>query len=175
MSEEQLEDFIRSHREDFDNDRPSLKVWANIEKALPSPEKKRHRLRWLRSIAATVLLLVGVGLGLVLNPILEERKALQAFNKSQDYSEMKAYFDQEISTRFASLSSSVRADLATELTQIDQNIEDLKQELIRAPRSTREILMEAIIASYESKIEILERALNLDQPINQPSDEPKAL
>ncbi len=164
MTEDSFEEFIMKNRADFDSERPSLQIWGKIDKALSSSEKRKGRIFWLRSIAAACLLLIGIGLGYMIYPTIQENKALQAFNESEDFSEMRSFFDQEIQTRFTSLENSARIDLEEDLSLIDQNIDRLKLELIRGPKASKEVLMEAIISSFEAKIDILERALNRANP-----------
>ena len=70
-----LEQFIRDNREDFDTKTPSLKIWADLDKKLPPPPPqtqpfvqgpvaKRISIRRIMSIAAAVTLLIGFGVGI---------------------------------------------------------------------------------------------------------------
>jgi hypothetical protein len=62
---DQLEQFINDHREEFDADEPSKKIWDNIQKKLEPEIKQEARVvrfnpaRW--SVAASVILLLGAG------------------------------------------------------------------------------------------------------------------
>ncbi|HTQ64843.1 MAG TPA: hypothetical protein VMI12_08590 [Puia sp.] len=60
-----LEQFIQDHREEFDGDEPSKKVWENISRQM-DPDKNQETtvvrfniLRW--SVAAAILILAGTG------------------------------------------------------------------------------------------------------------------
>jgi len=62
---DQLEQFINDHREEFDADEPSKKIWDNIQKKIEPEIKQEAKVvrlnpaRW--SIAASVVLLLGAG------------------------------------------------------------------------------------------------------------------
>ena len=173
MKELDIEAFINSRREEFDDERPSLKVWANIERGIDRDAKKMatRRLIW-RSIAASFLLLIGIGMGLKLYPRLQEQQALQAINDATDLDEMEIFFAQEIDARLVALRS-VGLDQESEQSLADTNreIQKLKLDLIYAPKSSREEIMQAIIATYETKIYILETILERVSPTNGTKNE----
>jgi hypothetical protein len=62
---DQLEQFINDHREEFDADEPSKRIWDNIQKKLEPETRQEARVvrfnpvRW--SAAASVVLLLGAG------------------------------------------------------------------------------------------------------------------
>ncbi|HEY4205300.1 MAG TPA: hypothetical protein VGM31_00745, partial [Puia sp.] len=62
---QRLEQFVHDHREDFDTEEPSKKVWDNIRLDMEPPKAKRsivlHLTRTSLSVAAAILLVVAVG------------------------------------------------------------------------------------------------------------------
>ena len=162
MEEEpRLEAFIKKYREEFDDDRPSLKAWTNIERALDRRQKKsaQRKFLWL-GMVASLLLLVGMTLGILLYPKLQEQYALQEIEETTELNEMEAFFHGEVQAHLAALKhTSLDSEISQSLSDIDEEINRLKLDLIYAPKSGHEQVLAAIIAAYESKIYILETAL----------------
>lgn len=153
-----LEKFIEDHRALFDDERPSLKVWATIEKQI-RPERRSRRI-WRWSVAASVLLIVGMGLGFVVTQKLASYQAMQAFSQSEEYQGVHQYFETEVKALAVQLHGDPSlAEIQPELEKIDKQIEELKKDLIRVPTKSKEIIFNAIIASYESKVELLMTAI----------------
>jgi len=109
---DQLEDYIRDNREAFDDAVPSLKVWAGIENALSTqkissvPNGRRFSLRRLLTIAASVVMLLG--LGVVLGSQLTSGNGLQKNLASdnevfRELEDMKIYYEAEIKNKEAQL------------------------------------------------------------------------
>ncbi len=68
----QLEQFIRDHREEFDSEVPSPKVWENIQhpaKPAKDPEVKIVRFQFIRwAAAAVIIILAGTGIWIASRP-----------------------------------------------------------------------------------------------------------
>ena len=67
-----LEDFIKMNRDEFDDLEPSGDLWARIEKNLPPEgtaiqprEAKTFSLSFVLKVAASVIIVMGIGFGLV--------------------------------------------------------------------------------------------------------------
>ena len=172
-----LESFIKENRPKFDSERPSLKVWANIERGLIRDRRKLRSRKFVwRSVAASLLLLIGVGLGLMIYPRILERQALQAIHESTELNEMEIFFGQEVNVRLAALSTeTMDEEIMTSLRETDREIKKLKLDIIYAPKSSREEILAAIIAAYETKIYILQTALERVSPTNNNGNEPNIL
>ncbi|MDH3649989.1 MAG: hypothetical protein OEQ53_09910 [Saprospiraceae bacterium] len=165
MNFDPLEDFIKKNQEAFDNERPSLKVWANIEKSLP--QSRRERVIWVRYAAAVAILILGIAMGYVLAPKYYEYQALADLDRPGEFSEMVAHFEKEVTTRYMQLAHDPVNELAEEaLKEIDTEIESLKIELVHAPRATKAKILESIIASYETKVHLLENMVRQTNQIN---------
>ncbi|MCB0664449.1 MAG: hypothetical protein KDC80_01445 [Saprospiraceae bacterium] len=172
-SKDRLEKFVLENREAFDDERPSFKVWADIEKELHrSSRKKRDIWRW--SLAASILLVVGMLLGMLVYPKIYEYQQLQALNASEEFNGMAGYFNTEIETLLVELKGDQQTTaIRTELDEIDQQIQKLKIDLIHAPKNSREIIFQAIIESYETKVSLLETAINRKKEIKNINNEIK--
>ncbi len=169
--EDSLERFIGDHRGRFDDERPSLKVWADIDRALSRKEKGRFNL-WRWSVAASVLLLIGIALGVILAPRFHQYQSLMALEQSEEFNGMQKYYNGEVEALFIRLGGDQQVDeVKVELSNIDQQINDLKVELSTAPKKSRELVMEAIISLYEAKVELLEKALDRKKELIETKNE----
>ncbi len=174
MNFDPIEEFIQKNREAFDNERPSLKVWAGIEKELP---KATRRITWLAYAASAAILILGVITGFLLAPVYYEYQALSELEKPGEYSELVAYFEEEIATQYTMLANNpIQSEQQSALAELDQQLEDLKVDLVRAPKGTKAKIMESIIATYETKVHLLENVVEYSNPLNFiPYDEEETL
>jgi len=164
---DRLEKFVLNHREAFNDERPSFKVWADIEKQLKRKDKRKKGL-WFWSIAASMLLLVGMFLGILVYPKIYEYQQLQALDHSEEFDGMAGYFDGEIEALFVQLKGDDQSQiLKDELNTIDRQIQNLKVDLIHAPKNSKEIIFQAIIESYEAKVNLLETAIDRKKEVKE--------
>lgn len=166
---DQLEDYIRENREAFDDAVPSLKVWAAIDKELSTqtstePKTSRRFPLWrVMTMAASVVLLLGVGaiIGRQLSLGNSVQNNLALDNEvSREVEDMKAYYETEIKNKEAQLVQyNERKNIAPDLAQIDQHLEELMEELKSVPAGSEEQVINAMINSYQVKAAILEKVL----------------
>lgn len=169
---DRLEQFIVDHREAFDDERPSFKVWADIEKQLKKQNKPTARQWWIWSVAASFLLIAGMAAGILIYPKFYEYQQLQVLNQSEEFNGTEKYFEREVDALFVQLKGDEQAlGLEEELKKIDGQIDKLKVELIRAPKNSREILLQAIIESFETKVNLLETAINRKKEVKNLKNE----
>jgi hypothetical protein len=84
---ERLEDFIKMNRDEFDDLEPSGDLWAKIEKELPpegtaikSQEAKTFSLSFVLKVAASVVIIMGIGFGLYIRHERNEAVNFAAIN-----------------------------------------------------------------------------------------------
>lgn len=158
---DRLEKFILEHRAEFDTASPGLKVWAEIDKKLERQPIIR-RLVWLRRLqiaAAVALLLVAGGVGgAYLAGATNPPKSLT--DLSPEYGEMERYFQSQVTEKMAQLAS-YRQDgyVKGDLQELDGLYRDLQKDLSEAPSGSEQQVIEAMINTYKTKIEILEQVL----------------
>jgi hypothetical protein len=58
MKTDKLEQYVRDHRNEFDDENPPSGIWNNIEQKLPA-EKQGNKLFWIRLAGAAVLFILG--------------------------------------------------------------------------------------------------------------------
>ncbi len=124
--------------------------------------------RTLRAIAAALALLItGAGIG----SYFAQQQAVSIATIEgvmPEYSEMERYYQQQIQEKYQQLAAHDKTELvAGDLKQLDKVMQELKAELLKAPRGKEEQIVENLIQSYRTKIEILSRVLERMQTSNQ--------
>lgn len=161
--QDHLEQFIRARREAFDDARPSLKVWADIERTLEQKKPQAFPLkRILQSAAAVLLLLVaGAAIGHQLSRGAAEATSAETLARiSPELAELEAHYNQQIDQKFARLAQyPQRETVAADLAQIDETMDELRSEILKAPAGMEEEIVRNLLKSYQLKVQILERVL----------------
>jgi hypothetical protein len=162
-----LEKFIEENRDAFDKDIPNLKIWAAIDKTL-HPEQKKPRFTWHHfRIAASIVLLIGIGMtaGIIVNKNWGNERVLAHI--SPEFREMEDFYQRKLTAvRTTVPASAIDPVMQTDLEQLETIMKELQAEYKKAPESSREQIIRAMITTYQSKLKILERLLetNNQQP-----------
>lgn len=183
MKLDQLEQFVAEHRDEFDTDVPSLKAWRGIEKQLDSTQVHKTSTRFIgwRSIriAAAVLALLVTG-GLIGSFITQNQlastpavAAIDINDIAPELEEMEAYYQSQVQEKVQILAAYEENDpsLLEDLEELDTWREELKADLIDAPEGSEEEIINDIIRSYQTKVEILEHVLSRIQAANNQNSE----
>ena len=168
-----LEKFIHENRAEFDREIPSLKVWAAIDKAI-SPEEvdkptAKPRRLWRHAwIAASIAFLLATGAFIGLQMGTDPQSEIASLSDySSEYAEMEVYYQTQIQKKVAQLARYDDITVGEDLKQVDEFMQELKQELQEAPKGNEEKIINAMIDNYQTKINILERVLERIQSTNQ--------
>ncbi|MCC6726368.1 MAG: hypothetical protein IT258_17810 [Saprospiraceae bacterium] len=163
-----LEKFILENRADFDAEVPSLNVWASLDKHLDQ-QRPTVRLVWMKRLRAAaailVLLLAGGAAGAYLT---NQDQAVESLaDMSPEHAEMERYFSSQVEEKMAKLAAYhqdgvVKADLK----ELDETYEQLRQELKDAPEGAEEKIIQAMIETYQTKVNILEQVLEKVESVN---------
>jgi len=169
-----LEQFIRDNRETFDTAVPSLKIWAELDKQLPPPQKKpvakRISIRRFLSIAAAVTLLIGFGIGIGFSIAPNANDGVITLSDiSPEYAEVEQYYATQVNSQLTKLASyqATTPAMQADLAELDQWVEDLQKELSIVPKSKEEAVVNDIIDLYKTKVAILEKFVENIQSSNQ--------
>ena len=156
-----LENFVITHKEEFDVFEPSAKVWKNIEKNV----KPKHfsPVTLLKYAAAIAIFMAGIFSGVFLN-----NKGLIAMDtkmtsEQTELIESEYYYTSEINEKLKELKPyfandpQLEYDLQADLNELDDYCKNLKTDL--KDNVNNEEVIEAMIHGYRMKLEILESLL----------------
>ncbi len=170
-----LEDLIRNNREEFDDLEPSAGLWRKIAEQLPAEEilkkneAKTFSLRFVLKMAASIIIVMGIGFFAYLR--------LQR-TQSVDYAAINpAYAKQQ--TQYVSMVASKRSELRTlsqhapeiykefskEIAAMDSTYKRLNAELPASPN--QEAILLAMIRNLQAQTEVLNQQLNIIEHYNQ--------
>lgn len=225
MTNDNLADFIRDHREDFDGDDPAPNLWGRISTSLgdngddPDPLERfvaqnreafddvsppprieqqlfapalrvshskvgrgRRRLPLIMGIAASFLLLLSaayfIGSRAGYQAGQYEQLANQIESIDPELAEAERYYQEEIAVQFTKVSQyNHDPQLRRDLDEIDQVTAEIRADLFEVPPSHRAELVNQLIETYRTKLDILLRIqqhINYDDPrpgFNLPTNE----
>ena len=176
MQRDNLERFILTNRSDFDQEMPSLRVWAEIDKNM-NQGKAKHVSLWssVRIAAAVdVLLMVGALTGMLVtqnNTITAEAKIQEI---APEFLEMERLYNEQLQQQFSRLATyKYEPAVLDDLKQVDEVMDELKEELANAPGGSEEKIIENLIKTYQTKVAILGRVLERVQSTNKKDLKPE--
>jgi hypothetical protein len=174
MSENSFEDFVRQHRQEFEEAGPGPRVWAQLEEQLV-PRKKNRVIQmmgrhWLKAAAILVLVVNSV----MIYQFLQMKKSQHLINVSPEMQEAKSYYTTQIEQRLETIRSYPPAVLGLdsvgrkELELRNETYQMLEAELIQNPGNER--IKAAMVRYYQMKLDLLEKILEElreKQPVHQ--------
>jgi len=165
----QLDEFIKENKKEFDTDSPSRDLWSKIELELDKKKKKDPiKLRWWLNIAASVVILLGVGF-FTLMPGKDDRMSVADVNPG--------YAKKEV--RFCSLIEQKRDSLQTfavsnpelyqqfdaDLQKLNKTYEGLRKDLATSPN--QQLVVKAIIKNLEIQLQLVSQQLSIISEVSQ--------
>lgn len=184
----QLENFIRDHREEFDGEEPSPRVWKDLQQQLqaeakPAPKKNKGGrlltltiLKW--SAAAAILVLAGLGVFHLIDKPDHNGTAQSKINRDDllqkinpTYAKEVYHFTQLIELKQEELKQiekdnpELYQQFLGDISQLDSSYKSLKKELPSNPN--REQLLEAMIENLKMQTALLNQQLQIIQQIKQ--------
>jgi len=167
-----LEDFIKQHRDSFEEEGPGPGLWARLEKELPVRQKtsvvRMMAKHWWKA-AILIALIVNAGLLVkyantkqdvaVVVPEMEEMQLYYTSRIEQKLDELKAIPADQLG-----LDSTTRAELELR----NETYQLLEKELANNPGNER--IRSAMVRYYQMKLELLDRILSeQEKHTNSPS------
>ena len=170
QNRDSLENFILENRHHFDDAVPRAELWSQIK-----PKAWHARIFKLNTpvaIAASILfILTGALAGTFLSRQATSRQIAALERSAPDFLETERYYQGQIRQKTARLAGIPAGHpVLYDLLQLDQAMEELKSELLNAPKGKEEEIISNLIQGYQMKISILELVLQkLDNPpsVNQ--------
>lgn len=150
----QLESFVRTHREAFDDRTAPAGLWNRIDRDL-RPVRTVHPIWKWTAVAASALLLVlsGYLFG------LRTPKAPPVAGWSE-YQEAEAYYTTAISEKMDQIRQ-VGADqeVLEDIRMLDDVYEQLRSELFDDPNADPQLILSTMIRHHQQKLDIMEKIL----------------
>lgn len=158
---DKMEKFISEQRSAFDDLEPNPAIWNKIDAALPAQRKARI-IPWRRfMVAASILMLMGLIGFFAYDAGKQQGVATTLSEISPELGEVEAYYKSEIQNKTAMLTSlAPDNDVTNDLAEVESFMQELKKELMDVSPHEREIVIQAMIENYRSRLEILDRVLN---------------
>ena len=121
MEKDSLEQFIQENREQFDMAVPSSAVWSKIAEQLPEEEAKVFSIRRILSIAASAVLLLGMGvlIGLQVAPTSSPTIA----DIAPEFQEVEQFYANKVNYQLAQLAKYQESSdplIQQDLKELDQ-------------------------------------------------------
>ena len=192
-----IEQFMRDHRDEFDNDEPGAPVWDNIKQELKLPAQEEAKvvsikksfgmtaIRW--SAAAAILVLAGLGVYHLVNPktptgivdVPKNQPAKETTPKEEDllkdinptYAKEVYHFTQLIELKQSELKQIEKdnPDLYKQFTTDITKLDSSYNSLKKElpTNPNREQLLEAMIQNLRLQTELLNQQLQIIQQIKK--------
>lgn len=171
-----LEDFIREHRDEFDELEPSMDLWSKIEKELPAEggqvkkrEAKTFSLGFVLRVAAAVIVVMGIGFVLYLRNAKTSGVDLADINP--EYAKQQVHYASLVETKRVELkqlsqdSPELYQEFSHEIAKMDSVYKKLNAELATTP--DQQSVLEAMIRNLQIQTEVLNQQLHVIEQYNK--------
>jgi len=165
-----LEDFMENNREEFDDLQPSADLWNKIAKELDSweqqPKKREAKtfsLGFVLKVAATIVVVMGIGFSLYLKNQKTEGINLADINPA--YAKQQVHYASVIENQRSRLKLVAKFDpqlyneFSGEIAKMDANYKKLKIDLATSPNQER--VLRAMIRNLQIQTEVLNQQLSV--------------
>ena len=159
----QLEDFIKENKKQFDTDLPSLALWDKIELELDKKKKKAPvNLRVWYSIAASVIVLLGIGLFASL-PVKSDRMSVADVNPVYAKKEVKfcSLIEQKRDSLqiFAEVNPELYKKFNRDLETLNLAYDSLRKQLPASPN--QKLIVKAMVRNLEAQLQLVSQQLSI--------------
>ncbi|HPR31355.1 MAG TPA: hypothetical protein PLK12_04630 [Prolixibacteraceae bacterium] len=160
-----LEDFVRSHRDDFDLQLPSLDTWDKIEAKMAKEERGKFKI-WKVSAAVAAVLVLALAGTFLLNQ-RDNNKIRYADIQDpvmKNLLETEAFYAKEVSEKINEIRKcyhiypELKMDIEDDLLELDQMYQELQHDL-NDNFYNREVI-EAMIQNNRLRLEMVDRVLD---------------
>lgn len=177
---DKLEEFIQSHRSEFDELEPRTNTWEKIQSELSNtPDKKDYS--WLWKAAAVVFLCLSIGLA-VERTMQKDAEALAnnemtEKSRTDELLEVEGYYTQLITQKRVEIKNVIESkglmdvELLEDMEQLDLMYGKLKKDLKKNQNDER--LINAMIQNLQLRVEILNRQLKILERISKHEEDEK--
>lgn len=159
----QLEHFIKTNRSLFDDKVPDSGLWQKIDQQLPN-QKREGIVISFKSIrmAASFLLILTAGIWIGSQYNTQKSKIdYTATPELRQLKETEVYYNTLVSQKLNQLQDPVaKTNVEADLKQLDDIYQEIRKEMLQNKYANSQILIDAMIKNYKTKVDILESILN---------------
>lgn len=167
MKNDRLEDFVRTHRDEFDLHDPSPEMWAEINRKLPVKVSKRSLfVRWA-SVAA-IFAVVILGSTVLIRSLRSDGGGTvvaqeEADPEVKELLEAEAYYAQQVNGKLEeirkcyALNPELQVEVEDDLTELEQMYDVLKEDL--AENVSNKAVIEAMIENNRFRLKLVNDVL----------------
>lgn len=165
---DQLEDFVQSNREKFEDKHSAENLWERIESDLDQNTSVGTNTWW--KVAAVIFLVSTMALTVDRFTAEEETQIVNEYH--QDFSQAEAFYTsliEEKRNEILAYDSELVASFSNDLTELDDMYAELKR--VFEVQLADEKLIGAMISNLQLRIQILNRQLEILENINKTQNE----
>jgi len=164
--QDNLEKFVKEHKDEFDDLTPNDSVWKNIHKELEVSNYAHKLIIW--KVAAMLLLAFSLGLTVFINRDYFETENVVVAEDSE-FLDTEAYYSsvinqrQQLITKAAQSFPDIEHDFELDWKQLDQSYRQLKQEY---EKDKSEELRNALVQNLRARVSLLNRQIEVLKQID---------
>jgi hypothetical protein len=175
-----FEDFMHDNNEEFNEIEPSADLWGKIEaqlnfleeeQELPKKrEAKTFSLGFVLKVAASVIIVMGIGFGV----FIQSQKGIRGVDFAAinpEYAQQRVHYASLVETKLTELKSASKNDpqlykeFSAEIAKMDSTYKKLNSDLATSPNQER--VLRAMIRNLQIQTEVLSQQLNVIEQFNQ--------
>jgi len=177
-----FEDFMKNSRDEFDEVEPSADLWSKIEAQLTLDEQPKKReaktfsLAFVLKVAASVILVMGIGFGVYLQSE-KDKKGIDLAAINPVYAKQQVQYASLVETKLNELKTASKNDpqlykeFSSEIAKMDSTYKRLNNDLATSPNQER--VLRAMIRNLQVQTEVLNQQLSVIEQFNQMKKEQK--
>lgn len=172
-----LEDFIKTNKGEFDDLEPRADLWSRIEAQLPADmhdepkkrEAKMFSLGFVLRVAASVVILMGLGFVIFVKSIEQRHVDLAAINP--EYAKQQMQYASMVQSKRIELKKVAKTDpelykeFSGEIAKMDSTYKKLNAELATSPN--QELVLREMIRTLQVQLDVLNRQLSVIERFNE--------
>ena len=177
MMKDRLENFIRDNKKEFDQFDAPAALWEKIEQQLdekrinsssPGRKEKVVRLSFLLKVAATIIVVLGVGLW---GYQYQKAESADLSNIDPQLAKQQVHYANLIEVKRSELKQiekeepQLYSEFSSEIRKMDASYQKLKSDLPGSPN--QEETVKAMIRNLQIQTELLNQQLSIIQQINK--------
>ena len=175
---EELEEFVRKNRNDFDGQRPRKeKMWAHIEQQLPEQGEVKRPNNSTRIWFLTIIVLLFAAVGGVL--FIQSKKPAIMMVQQEELHDINSYYTQLISYKVEQVKTSMelseedKEEFLEYFQELENECKKLETDLTQ--QLDNEQVLGAIVENYRQRLNLLENLLRRLNNTKVKSDEKSIL